>query len=284
MKIKDLHTYNEYSINETSLIGINKNAVAGITSTLDSIEPYELAYEYGAFFIFEDLNPRNQLKKEHLKMSDNGDTIIIEHMANWPIFVGIDVEKWKKLKLPMNIWISGKNGTVKTNIIFKGDTIKDFNIISKAAANTYIFVLGSQNVMNCSFDGSIEISTVLDEERLHNWKINIYKNPGTLNYEVTPLLQAFLEVKGLSGSDIEVFKHPKTGKSVFDILYNNSNKFNIYNIGFVVIPIVYPEGLKSMEKRAIENKNKEEYKRLISTRPGLDFFRKLDFYFPSQIK
>ena len=278
MKIKDLHTYNE------SLIGINKNAVSSITGTLDAIEPYELAYEYGAFFVFDDLNPRNQLKKEHLKMSDSGDTIIIEHMANWPIFVGIDVEKWKKLKLPMNIWISGKNGTVKTNIIFKGDNIKDFNIISKAAANTYIFVLGSQNVMNCSFDGSIEISTVLDEERLHNWKINIYKNPGTLNYEVTPLLQAFLEVKGLSGSDIEVFKHPKTGKSVFDILYNNSNKFNIYNIGFVVIPIVYPEGLKSMEKRAIENKNKEEYKRLISTRPGLDFFRKLDFYFPSQIK
>lgn len=278
MKIKDLHTFSE------SLIGINKNAVASITSTLDAIEPYELAYDYGAFFVFEDLNPRNQLKKEHLKMDDEkGDTIIIEHMSNHPIFVGIDVELWKKLKLPMNIWISGKNGTTKTNIIFKGNIISDFNF-TNSSVTSYIFVLNSQKVTNCSFNKNFAISTVLDEERLRDWKVNVYKDPSTLNYEVTPMLQAFFEINGLSGSDISIFKHPKTGTSVFDILYNNSNKFNIYNTSFITTPIIYPRGLKSDERRKIEESNKEEYERLVYTRPGLGFLKKMDFHFSAQFK
>lgn len=278
MKIKDLHTFNE------SLIGINKNAVASITNTLDAIEPYELAYDYGAFFVFEDLNPRNQLKKEHLKMDDEkGDTIIIEHMSNHPIFVGIDVELWKKLKLPMNIWISGKNGTTKTNIIFKGNHISDFNF-TNSSVTSYIFVLNSQKVTNCSFNKNFAISTVLDGERLRDWKVNVYKDPSTLNYEVTPMLQAFFEINGLSGSDISIFKHPKTGTSVFDILYNNSNKFNIYNTSFITTPIIYPRGLKSDERRKIEESNKEEYGRLVYTRPGLGFFKKMDFHFSAQFK
>lgn len=278
MRIKDLHTFSE------SLIGINKNAVASITNTLDAIEPYELAYDYGAFFVFEDLNPRNQLKKEHLKMDDEkGDTIIIEHMSNHPIFVGIDVELWKKLKLPMNIWISGKNGTTKTNIIFKGNVISDFNF-TNSSVTSYIFVLNSQKVTNCSFNKNFAISTVLDEERLRDWKVNVYKDPSTLNYEVTPMLQAFFEINGLSGSDISIYKHPKTGTSVFDILYNNSNKFNIYNTSFITTPIIYPRDLKSDERRKIEEKNKEEYGRLVYTRPGLGFFKKMDFHFSAQFK
>ncbi len=285
MKTKDSLICNGKSIDEASLAGLNKSGATGIIDVLDSKTPIDIAYDYGAFFEFPDLNPRNRLKKEFLKWDsiNNEDTIIIEHMANHPIFVGIDVDLWKKLKLPMNLQISRKNGTTKTNIIFKGSNISDFNFTNDSVTS-YVFVLNSQKVTNCSFNKNFAISTVLDEERLRDWKVNVYKDPSTLNYEVTPMLQAFFEIDGLSGSNISIFKHPKTGTSIFDILYNNSNKFNIYNTSFITTPIIYPRGLKVNDIRTINDKNKEEYERLVYTRPGLGFFKKMDFHFSAQSK
>lgn len=287
MKTPGMHTYKNNKLTEASLASNIKNsnkAMAEVTGILDGNQGH-LAFDYGGFFQFEDLPERNALKRDFLERSSK-DEIWIEHTIGTSIFVGIDIEKWDRLKLPKIIQISGKISPGKVSFIFKGKNIEDFTIINHSAGNSYVFVLGSQMVKGCTFGGEIAISSVLDEDRLHDWKINVYKNPSTLNFEVTPLLQAFFEVKGLSGSDISIFKHPKTGKSVFDILYNNGNKFDlsIRNMKhFVTIPIIYPPGLKVLDIKRNNEKNRDEYLGLMSTRPGLSFFKRFDFHFATQI-
>lgn len=203
------------------------------------------------------------------------------------LYLYIDTKIWDKNEsfIPKNIKILTKG---EVRIFFDGPILDGFTIEFLNGGNgegyMYICPTDKQKVKNCNFRGAVIIGTVLSEELLRKNHIKISEDPTDIIFNISNLIVPTIEFEKISGKlDINSLKDKwklsdKPG-NIFEVIYNNSNKFEIGGSGnrsYMLLKSQWPYNFKELSDfniMDILNKLKSDIIKLISQKPGLGYIK-----------
>ena len=202
------------------------------------------------------------------------------------LYLYIDTKVWDKNEsfIPKNIKILTKG---EVRIFFDGPVLDGYTIeFSNGGGEGYMYICPTdkQKVKNCNFRGAVIIGTVLSEELLRKNHIKISEDPIDIIFNISNLIVPTIEFEKISGKlDINSLKDKwklsdKPG-NIFEVIYNNSNKFEIGGSGnrsYMLLKSQWPYNFKEISDfniMDILNKLKSDIIKLISQKPGLGYIK-----------
>lgn len=228
-----------------------------------------------------------------------GGTLIIEpdkspdYNPYKSLYLYINTKVWDDNEsfLPKNIKILSKG---QVRIFFDGPILNGFNIeyingvSNNGEGSMYICPTDKQKVKNCSFKGNIIGGIVLSEELLRKSHIKISEDPTDIIFNIANLIVPTIKFERILNDNNKVnidtlkknWKLSNEPGNIFEVLYNNSNKFIINNNSnsHIILKSVWPYDFKELSESNIMEVMGDIEKdiiKLISQKPGLGFIKNL---------
>lgn len=156
----------------------------------------------------------------------------------------------------------------------------------------YICPTDKQKVKNCTFKGNIIGGIVLSEELLRKNHIKISEDPTDIIFNSADLIiptiefEKVINISSNNNNKINTdalknnWKLSNKPGNIFEVLYNNSNKFIINNNSnsHIILKVVWPYDFKELSefsRMAVIDNIENDIIKLISQKPGLEYIKRL---------